>query len=330
MDFDKKAEGWDTPLRTERAHNIANQIQKVVPSSDEMKALEFGCGTGLISFFLKDRYREITLVDSSKGMIEKLNTKIAENEIHNMKTVCTDVNIEDVLPHDSFDVIYTSMALHHIPDIEGTLDKLNRLLIKGGYLCIVDLDEDDGSFHKFEKDFNGHNGFNHEKLKGILEKYGYNFIKAETFYRDTKEENGEKFPYSLFIMTSVREDKSSKDILRYYREELKWNPPFADMLSKYMPGTLKGYLQMRQSIEEGSLDKKTKELIFCILDSLDDEESGAKAHAAAAIEAGMSMEELTEAFSIVTLVRGINTLCKTGIKALEAAEIKSNELKGGC
>lgn len=117
------------------------------------------------------------------------------------------------------------------------------------------------------------------------------------------------------------------DILKYYKEELKWNPPFAEALSKYAPDGLKGYLTMRQSVQDGHLPKATRELIFTVLDSLDDEVSGAKAHAVAAIEAGLTMEELTEAFVIVTIVKGINVLCKSGVEAIKAAEIRYNEIQ---
>ena len=66
-----------------------------------------------------------------------------------------------------------------------------------------------------------------------------------------------------------------ENILNYYKEELKWNPPFAEALSKYCPDGLQGYLVMRESIENRHLPKKIRELIFTILDSLDDEVSGA-------------------------------------------------------
>jgi len=62
------------------------------------------------------------------------------------------------------------------------------------------------------------------------------------------------------------------------------------------------------------------------LDSLDDEVIGAKAHAIAAIEAGLTMEELVEAFVIVTIVKGINVLCKMGVEAIKVAEIRFEEI----
>jgi alkylhydroperoxidase/carboxymuconolactone decarboxylase family protein YurZ len=117
----------------------------------------------------------------------------------------------------------------------------------------------------------------------------------------------------------------TEDILKYYKEELKWTPPFAELLSKYSPEGLEGFLIMRESIKNGHLPKKTTELIFTILDALDDEITGAKAHAVAAIDAGLTMEELVEAFMIVTLVKGINVLVKSGTEAIKAAEERFNE-----
>lgn len=120
--------------------------------------------------------------------------------------------------------------------------------------------------------------------------------------------------------------EKDQDLLKYYKEELKWEPPFEDILSRYSQDALKGYLIMRKSVRDGELPKKTGELIFCILDSLDDEVSGAKAHAVAAIEAGLTVKELVEAFNIVTIVKGINVLCKTGVAAIKAAEERYNEI----
>ena len=118
---------------------------------------------------------------------------------------------------------------------------------------------------------------------------------------------------------------NTEDMLKYYKDELKWNPPFAEVLSKYSPRGLEGYLVMRESVQNGHLPKKISELIFTILDSLDDELIGAKAHAVAAVDSGLTMEELTEAFVIVTLVKGVNGLCKTGSEVIKAAEERYNE-----
>ncbi|XWX61977.1 carboxymuconolactone decarboxylase family protein [Desulfitobacterium sp. AusDCA] len=51
------------------------------------------------------------------------------------------------------------------------------------------------------------------------------------------------------------------------------------------------------------------------------------AHAAAAIDAGLTVEELVQAFKIVTIVKEINVLCKSGIDVRKAAEERYNEIQ---
>ena len=123
--------------------------------------------------------------------------------------------------------------------------------------------------------------------------------------------------------------KDKEDILKYYRDELKWNPPFADVFNRYSPEALEGYLTMRESVQNGVLPEKYRELLFTVLDSIDDEISGAKAHSVAAVKAGLSMRKLVEAFTIVTLVKGINVLCKSGVDAIKEAEkyLENNPVK---
>lgn len=99
-----------------------------------------------------------------------------------------------------FDVIYNSMVLHHIKDTGAIINKFYELLNKDGYLCIVDLDEEDGSFHRKYPDFDGHNGFNQEKLIEILNNAGFSDVESKTFYYDEKLIEGEKIKYSLFLM----------------------------------------------------------------------------------------------------------------------------------
>ncbi|GEQ22689.1 S-adenosylmethionine-dependent methyltransferase [Clostridium butyricum] len=208
MKFDIESITWDDERRKKRAKLIAEEIRKSIDTKkqyDELhNALEFGCGTGLISFCLKDKFKMITLVDTSKGMIDVLNSKIEDSKVSNMKAYKIDINENNILPEKSYDIIYTSMALHHIPDIETTIKNLYKLLKKDGYLCIVDLDEEDGSFHKEEKDFNGHNGFNQMDLKKLLLKIGFSEVESNTFYEDEKLVKEMKLKYSLFLMVGKK------------------------------------------------------------------------------------------------------------------------------
>lgn len=201
MNFDDYAKNWDTDKRINRAKIIANEISNSIDINGNMSAMEFGCGTGLVSFNLFDKFKNITLVDSSKGMIDILNTKIDKYNINNMSTFHLDILHENLLDM-KFDVIYTSMVLHHIPDTAGIIKNLYKLLNNDGYLCIVDLDEEDGRFHKEYPDYDGHNGFDQEKLKSILNYAGFKDIESNTFYYGEKIIEDEKINYSLFLMNA--------------------------------------------------------------------------------------------------------------------------------
>lgn len=200
MNFNIESITWDDERRKNRAKLIAEEISKSIQIKKQYTALEFGCGTGLISFCLNDKFEMITLIDTSKGMVDVLNSKIEKFKINNMKAYQIDINENHILPENSYDVIYTSMALHHIVDTETTIKNLYKLLKSDGYLCIIDLDEEDGSFHKEEKDFNGHNGFNQNDLKNLLFETGFEEVDVNTFYEDEKLVEDMKLAYSLFLM----------------------------------------------------------------------------------------------------------------------------------
>lgn len=196
MSFDDYARNWDTDKRINRARIIANEIEKVIQGSKEVSAMEFGCGTGLISFNLYDKLKKITLIDSSKGMIDILNSKIKRYKVKNMITKCQDI-LNEV---DRFDIIYNSMVLHHINNTEEIIKKFYELLNNDGYLIIVDLNKEDGKFHKEYPDFNGHNGFEQEELQDVLRRVGFKNVGSKTIYYDTKIIDGECVDYSLFLI----------------------------------------------------------------------------------------------------------------------------------
>jgi len=178
-EFDEKAKEWDTPDKKERAEHIGAAISSQLPLSNSMTAFEYGCGTGLLSFALKDKLGAMTLADVSDGMLGVLEKKIQQHQIKDMKPLKLNL-ITDPLPKARFDIIYTMMTLHHISDTEKILRKFYTLLKPGGYLCIADLDKEDGSFHGKEVE-NVHRGFNRDNLDSLAMDIGFspaNFITA--------------------------------------------------------------------------------------------------------------------------------------------------------
>lgn len=204
MSFDEYAKTWETEKRIARAKIITNKIKLSIGDHKNDSAMEFGCGTGLISFNLYDEFKEITLIDTSQGMIDILTSKIANYKINHMIAKQIDIMNEDI-SNMKFHVIYSSMVLHHIPDTSALIMKFHDMLHKDGCLCIVDLDAEDGRFHKDEKDFVGHHGFHQENLKDILFHAGFRDIESSTFYYDSKLNGDDKVNYSLFFMRARKQ-----------------------------------------------------------------------------------------------------------------------------
>ena len=199
-DFDSKAKNWDeVPGRAERANAVAAAIRAQVALSRTMTALEYGCGTGLLSFGLQNELGAITLADSSTGMLAVLEEKIARGGITNMAPLQLDLAV-DPLPAERFALVYTLMTLHHIPDTAKILGSFHSLMHPGGILCIADLDKEDGSFHSNEDAFDGHNGFDRASLGVSLEQAGFTHVRFTTCYTLLKDAR----PYPLFLAVAEK------------------------------------------------------------------------------------------------------------------------------
>src|SRR5512138_1343491 len=109
--FDERAKDWDSdPKKVERARTVADAIRNTIPLSPEMNALEYGCGTGLLSFALQSDLGEITLADTSQGMLDVLREKIARLGVTNMRPVRLDL-LADPIPAGRYDLTYSLMVL---------------------------------------------------------------------------------------------------------------------------------------------------------------------------------------------------------------------------
>lgn len=200
--FDSKARQWDdNPVFLERGLKIADAVRKAVPLHRDMNALDYGCGTGLLSFPLKDELGAILLADSSRGMLEVVTEKITAQGVTNMTPMKLDL-LTDPAPAQNFDLIVTAMTLHHVPDTDHILRVFHDLLNPGGYLCIADLDQEDGTFHGPEVDV--HHGFDQADLGRRTAQAGFADVQFQTVFTITKERETGTQDYPVFLMTAQR------------------------------------------------------------------------------------------------------------------------------
>ena len=197
MDFKGRAKNWDSDTMIKRSELVANKLKEIFGNQKESSIMEYGCATGLISFNLVDNFKKLTLMDSEEEMINVVKEKIEVYETNNVFPVKISLTNE-TYTGVKFDIIYTSMALHHIMDTEKIVKIFYNLLNEDGILCVVELDKEDGSFHINEKNFNGHNGFEHEIMENAFKHAGFSSIKSETFFNGKKIYQEKIIPYSMF------------------------------------------------------------------------------------------------------------------------------------
>lgn len=204
MNFDELAKEWDNEKNLIRAKSIGDEIKRLLDDKKGLRAMDFGCGTGLVSFYLKDYFSDILLVDLSDGMIDEANRKIQDTKVENLHT--WKGNILEYNERKKFDVIYAPLVLHHIDNYREIIVKLKNLLEDGGSLIIIDMIKDNGAFHKDSTVVPVHNGLDPKVIKTMLEDIGFDCITdSNEFFEGTKEKGGNTVHFKLFsIMGSTK------------------------------------------------------------------------------------------------------------------------------
>ncbi|WP_082008703.1 class I SAM-dependent DNA methyltransferase [Photobacterium gaetbulicola] len=195
--FDSVASDWDTcPAKVERAEITAAKIKEIHFESTR-SIVDFGSGTGLLGFQLKDTFSHVHLADASEKMLQVAQAKIAAANINNIKTHQIERLSELTSKHSA---IVTLMTLHHLPDVDEFFTDAYGVLEDDGMLIVADLYEDDGSFHKHNPNFDGHNGFNVSALSAIAENAGFTVQQIEQYYEIWQENfEGVEVSYPLFL-----------------------------------------------------------------------------------------------------------------------------------
>jgi ubiquinone/menaquinone biosynthesis C-methylase UbiE len=199
-DFDKVAASWDDkPQRHQVADAVASGIAGDLDLNGELRAMEYGCGTGLCGLQLAPKIGHLTAVDSSSGMLQELARKSQALGLHNVTPVLVQPQTW-TLPASAYDLVICSMVLHHIPDTLTLLNNFHRALRPAGALAIADLEQEDGTFHD---DATGvdHHGFDPQALLVMLAQIGFNSLKTRTVHTIRKQRHQEEHCYPVFLIT---------------------------------------------------------------------------------------------------------------------------------
>lgn len=196
--FSERAKDYDNEVaRTSNVSTIAQTILQEISFSKEMSIMDFGSGTGLLLTEIAPFVGEITAVDISEAMIAVLESK-RESIACPLEIVKMDLTTE--MLERKFDVIISSMTIHHIKDVLALFQKFHSLLKNNGTIAIADLDTEDGSFHTEDTGV-FHCGFDREEFVQIAKIAGFKDIQIQNASTQIKPSGN----YSVFLLTAKKE-----------------------------------------------------------------------------------------------------------------------------
>ncbi len=203
-DFDSAAAEWDNlPRRVMLARAVSEAIISKLDRKVS-RALDFGCGTGLVTLALSSVCNEVIAADTSTGMLEQLEKKLAGSGIINVTPLHISGEPDTALPQ-GFDIVVSSMTMHHIDDVASLISKFSSMLNPGGILCIADLDSEDGTFHDTPEGIR-HHGFSAEAMTFYFLDAGLEGLSSETVYTVIKERDGKSDKYPVILTSGHRRD----------------------------------------------------------------------------------------------------------------------------
>ena len=172
--FNHKAGSFDSPKNIFIANLIRQEVEKQIVDFSDKCILDFGGGTGLVSLPLATQSKSVMLVDISDKMLEQAHLKVKKQAINNVHLLRQDLLSTPL--NQLFDIILVSRVLHHMSNIEETLNVFRNHLADDGQLFIAD----------FVKTDTNHHGFHLVDLEGKLSQSGFSSVQSQIIYSADK------------------------------------------------------------------------------------------------------------------------------------------------
>lgn len=193
--FNHVANTWDSKEKILLMQELSQKTIAKLNIQEKISIMDFGCGTGLFGLEFSDYIQTLVGVDTSAGMLEVFNEKTKGFENISSKMV----NLENETLDQSFDLIISSMAFHHLDYPNQMIGKLCNLLSAGGKIAIVDLEKEDGSFHPDPVEMGvKHFGFTNDEIESWAEE---NDMSVNISTINTKEKNGKLYDQFLAVFS---------------------------------------------------------------------------------------------------------------------------------
>lgn len=153
--FGKAAETYDKHAAFQR--DVGHRLLEKLPSNlSGKRVLDLGCGTGYFSALLQERGADLVCVDISQGMLDKAQQRCGKKG--RATFVLADA---ENLPfgENSFDYVFSSLALQWCCDLSYPLKEIRRVLREGGKGLFSTLT--DGSLYELRESWKKIDAYQH-------------------------------------------------------------------------------------------------------------------------------------------------------------------------
>jgi ubiquinone/menaquinone biosynthesis C-methylase UbiE len=138
--WDERVEAWEEVATSAAFLAIRDRVVELAGPRSDDRVVDLGAGTGLLALALAPRVQELTAVDISERMLERLDDRAAADGLSNVEPLVADLRrlpLED----ECATLVVSNYAFHHLDDSgkELALAEARRILRPGGRLVICDM-----------------------------------------------------------------------------------------------------------------------------------------------------------------------------------------------
>ncbi len=144
--FSAMAEEWWDPTGPCRPLHVINPVRLLflktyVPSLQEQKVIDVGCGGGLLSEALAREGACVTGIDTSDMLIEVAKQHVNQ-DVLNVRYLNEDAEIMSEKERGCFHVVCCMELLEHVPDPSALIQTCSDLVTPGGWLFFSTINRD--------------------------------------------------------------------------------------------------------------------------------------------------------------------------------------------
>jgi ubiquinone/menaquinone biosynthesis C-methylase UbiE len=103
------------------------------------RALDLGCGSGVQTELIAQRYAEVLAVDLSPSMVALARRARPSPHVRYERRDLLDLRVGT---DGQFDLVFSAYTLHHVAEAETALHRIRSLVRPGGLVLLVDLVDD--------------------------------------------------------------------------------------------------------------------------------------------------------------------------------------------